>query len=275
MLIADACSAKLGTCCSNWGLVSIISVLKNILDIIQLIVPILLIIFLTIQLTKMVVNPDEKKNMSRIKNQLLATVIVFAIPVIINVLLNIMPQNFELTACWNAAKHSKEIMKSSSNKYKSIYDTGKNSMFNNRDDYDKGEKRQEIAASTPGNGSATGQEIVAYAQQFLGGTYSWGGSWNGEHPYHNTDCSGFVGGVYKHFGYKMPRSTRDMQTYFPAHFKRVSENEVQAGDVVLYYGHVGLATGNGYEMIHNTRPHIKMAKDFRYRSISGIYRIVN
>ena len=65
-----------------------------------------------------------------------------------------------------------------------------------------------------------------------------------------------------------------MQKYFPAHFKRVNENEVQAGDVVLYYGHVALATGNGYEIIHNTRPRIKVSKDFRYRQISGIYRIV-
>ena len=57
-----ACSTTLGTCCSDYGLLKTLDVLRRMTDIIQIVVPILLILLLTIQLSQMVMNPDEKKN---------------------------------------------------------------------------------------------------------------------------------------------------------------------------------------------------------------------
>lgn len=273
MFILESCSTVLGTCCNSPGIVPLLSITRRILDLVQLIVPILLIVFATVELTKMVVNPEAKNGLKKVTNKFLAAAIVFFVPVIINALMAMMPNSFSISSCWSAANQSSEILKASSVKYINPNPREKNKITSNKDDYDKGDPR-ETSLGSDISGTANGKAIVEYAYQFKGGTYKFGGSWNGEHPYTNTDCSGFVGGVYKHFGYHMPRSTRDMQKYFPAHFKRVNENEVQAGDVVLYYGHVALATGNGYEIIHNTRPRIKVSKDFRYRQISGIYRIV-
>ena len=104
MLIAVAnCSKELANCCQDNGLINIISILKRILDIIQIAVPIILIIALAIQLTKMVANPDDKKGMSKIKNQVLATFLVFVVPIIINIVVNMMPSTFEMASCWQVA----------------------------------------------------------------------------------------------------------------------------------------------------------------------------
>ena len=140
MLIA-ACSKELSNCCHDAGIISLISILKNILDVIQIIVPIILIAFLSVQLTKMVMNPDEKKNMSRIKNQFIATILVFMVPVIVNALIGIMPQSFQLSACWNVAGGKDEVLASKSQKYISIHKESSKNIFNKRGEYEKGETK--------------------------------------------------------------------------------------------------------------------------------------
>ena len=96
--------------------------------------------------------------------------------------------------------------------------------------------------------SALGAQIVAYAKQFLGRPYVWGG--NGPNSF---DCSGFTKYVYSHFGYNINRTAS-------AQLKNgvsVSRSELQAGDLVFFYNgkvstpvsHVGIYIGNG-DFIH-------------------------
>ena len=96
--------------------------------------------------------------------------------------------------------------------------------------------------------SALGAQIVAYAKQFLGRPYVWGG--NGPNSF---DCSGFTKYVYAHFGYNINRTAS-------AQLKNgvsVSRSELQAGDLVFFYNgkvstpvsHVGIYIGNG-DFIH-------------------------
>lgn len=84
---------------------------------------------------------------------------------------------------------------------------------------------------------AKGQEIVAYAKQFIGNPYVWGGTslTNG------ADCSGFVQSIYKHFGVSLPRTSYSMEHVGRA----VSYSDIQPGDIVCYEGHVGIYAGNG------------------------------
>lgn len=82
-----------------------------------------------------------------------------------------------------------------------------------------------------------GLDVVSYAKQFLGNPYVWGGTslTNG------TDCSGFVKGVYAHFGISLPRTSYSMRGVG----YEVSYSEIQPGDIVCYSGHVGIYAGNG------------------------------
>ena len=105
-------------------------------------------------------------------------------------------------------------------------------------------------AGTGASCSSRGQEIVQYALQFVEKPYSYGGYWNGELPYTSTDCSGFVGGVYKHFGYSLPRTSHDQSTVGT---KVNSVQEAQPGDLVFYgkttVGHVAMYIGDG-KIVH-------------------------
>ncbi len=82
-----------------------------------------------------------------------------------------------------------------------------------------------------------GLEILSYAKQFLGNPYVYGGT----SLRRGTDCSGFVRGVYRHFGVDMPHSSYGMRRVGRA----VKYSEIQPGDIVCYSGHVGIYAGNG------------------------------
>ena len=74
--------------------------------------------------------------------------------------------------------------------------------------------------------SATRTAIVAYAKQFLGNPYVYGGTslTNG------ADCSGFTQSVFAHFGITTGRSSRDQA----AQGKEISMSAIQPGDLLFY-----------------------------------------
>ncbi|MCD7802295.1 MAG: SH3 domain-containing protein [Clostridiales bacterium] len=82
-----------------------------------------------------------------------------------------------------------------------------------------------------------GEAVLAYAQQFLGNRYVWGGTslTNG------CDCSGYVMKIFAAFGVSLPHSSYAIRNYGTA----VSYSDIQVGDVVCYSGHVGIYAGNG------------------------------
>ncbi|MFU0827517.1 MAG: SH3 domain-containing protein [Lachnoclostridium sp.] len=115
-------------------------------------------------------------------------------------------------------------------------------------------------------------QIVAYAKQFLGNPYVWGG----ESLTNGTDCSGFTRGVYAHFGYYLPRVSRSQASVGTS----ISSSQIKPGDLVFYgsgsyINHVAMYIGNG-QVIHasNPRTGIKISNMF-YRSPIKIVRIIN
>lgn len=101
--------------------------------------------------------------------------------------------------------------------------------------------------TTTSSGSSKGAAVVAYAKQFLGNPYVYGGSslTNG------TDCSGFTMSVYAHFGYGLNR-TSYTQVY---NGTAVSMSNLAAGDLLFYknggstISHVAIYIGGG-QIIH-------------------------
>lgn len=108
--------------------------------------------------------------------------------------------------------------------------------------------------------------VIAYAKQFLGVPYVWGGTQPS-----GFDCSGFTQYVFKHkAGITLPRNSY-VQTLYG---KSVSKENLQPGDLVFFdtkgvndgnVSHVGIYIGNG-QMIHASFSQQKIVIDNFYNS---------
>ena len=112
---------------------------------------------------------------------------------------------------------------------------------------------------------SSGQAVVDYACQFIGNPYVYGGSslTNG------TDCSGYVMSVYNAFGVDLPHSSSAMRSCG----YEVSQDDMRAGDIVCYSGHVGIYVGDG-TIVNASTPAtgIKYTNAY-YRDIITVRRI--
>lgn len=116
--------------CSDYGLVNLFVIAKRFFTILQIIVPIIAILFLAVNVIKMVVNPDEKKNMKAFYNWLIAFVIIFFLPTIVNTTMGLLGENYSISSCWNNAEALYKGGESTYNdgndgKKEPIIDTGK------------------------------------------------------------------------------------------------------------------------------------------------------
>ena len=120
--------------CSDPVLARVLGIIKNVLGKIQLIGPILGIIALIINLVKLMANPEEKKLKTSIRNWTISIVMLFLIPVIIDVTMSMLlstignsNEKFQLAVCWkNAGVNS---YNSTSSKYYSTSNEEKKNFF--------------------------------------------------------------------------------------------------------------------------------------------------
>ena len=129
-------------------------------------------------------------------------------------------------------------------------------------------KQKAQAAQVIGSnaGSSTGNAVVAFASQFVGNPYVYGGTslTNG------ADCSGFVMSVYAHFGVSLPHSSSAMRSVGYG----VSLADAQPGDIICYSGHVAIYCGNN-TVVHasTTATGIKFSSPANYKNIICVRRI--
>ena len=113
----------------------------------------------------------------------------------------------------------------------------------------------------------SGSDIVAYANQFVGNPYKWGGNslTNG------ADCSGFVQQVFAHFGISTPRYSQAFKTVG----QPVAIQNIQAGDVVVYDGHVAIYMGNGCIVeAQSTSAGITNNRGLRPNKVTAVRRLI-
>lgn len=111
----------------------------------------------------------------------------------------------------------------------------------------------------------SGDSIVAFACQYVNRPYVWGGNslTNG------CDCSGFVHLVLANFGISSPRYSQA----FKNGGQPVSYNNMQAGDIVIYPGHVAIYMGNGCIVeAQSTKAGITNNRSVNCHTITGIRR---
>jgi len=113
----------------------------------------------------------------------------------------------------------------------------------------------------------SGQSVVNFALQYVGYPYRYGGYslTNG------CDCSGFVKLVFANFGITTPRQSQA--------FKRVGQEvsfeNMRAGDIVVYPGHVAIYIGNGKIVeAQSTRAGITCNRSVTCSTITAIRRIL-
>lgn len=130
MVLEIQCSAEL-----NGLLYSV----KNILNIIMIIAPILAIISFTVLLVKLSMNPEEKKLIKNLTNATKALVIIFFIPMLVNIAMSLAGNNTNISSCYlNATSpNTNTTYMGESEKEKE-----KESVLTDKKDYEGAEKKQ-------------------------------------------------------------------------------------------------------------------------------------
>lgn len=133
-------------------------------------------------------------------------------------------------------------------------------------------------ASSGNNGSGGGSSyvppqgsdgwaVVAYARQFIGNPYVYGGNslTNG------IDCSGFTQQIYGAFGVSLPRVDSAQATCGV----EIPLSQAQAGDLLCYWGHVGIYNGAG-GIIHASSPGVGIVEfsNCQYRTLKCVRRVL-
>lgn len=88
--------------CNDAGLASILSVIKKVITMIQIIAPILALVGGVLAATKLMTNPDEKKYKNALINVIIALVMVFLLPVVVNAVMGLLDNSFTISSCWNS-----------------------------------------------------------------------------------------------------------------------------------------------------------------------------
>ena len=81
--------------CDTVGFLRVMYFIRLALNIIRYVVPIIVIVMIVMDLLKNVINPNEKEGIKKITNRLVAAVVVFLIPTIVNIIVYFIDLIFE------------------------------------------------------------------------------------------------------------------------------------------------------------------------------------
>ncbi len=111
------------TVCSNADLLSVMVIVKKIMDLLQIIAPVGLIIFASIDIIKAVISSKQDeiyKKLHMIPKRVFAAIIIFFVPVIIDLVMNLADNTFEYAACFENATEEYVQEAYTSNAYEAV-----------------------------------------------------------------------------------------------------------------------------------------------------------
>lgn len=138
--------------CGNRGIATLVYIAKTALTIIQIAGPILAIIGLVLILIKLMSNPENKKLKNAFKNWLIALLMVFFIPIIVNVTMKLLEDSFSIAACWNYAESAKPTGDSN---YIPPNNENPQNVVGNPNDYDTGDEKKDDTTSSSQQSSSS------------------------------------------------------------------------------------------------------------------------
>ena len=232
--------------------------IKEILNIILIVIPIILILMGTIDITKAIINQNEqKKIISKSIKRIMYGIIIFFVPLIVNYTTSLVGSNLNSNNLWNQA--NKETVKNLEALKKVELEASKKAYEENIKKIKEEEKaeRERLKAEkeqyelnkeqnkSDDSASSTRDELVDLALKYVGKPYIWGGN----NLNTGVDCSGFTQQVYKHFGISIPRTTGTQINVG----KKVDINNLKKGDLIFYNAksnhHVAIYIGGG-KIVH-------------------------
>ena len=164
--------------CQNLDLLAILSVVRKIILLIQIIGPIIALISLSIHLIRLMKNPDDKKILKRIDTCILALLLIFFVPVLVNAVFSWLDDSTVFSSCWNQADYS-----FSTTQYIPVEkEKEKTSVISDPGDYEKGSPKPSSSAlnSDAGGGVIDGSCYAEYVN----------GTWYGKITVDTTKVSG-------------------------------------------------------------------------------------
>lgn len=176
----------LNTSCNSPTLLVVLTVVKNILKIIQITGPIISILSLIYTIVLLIKNPDEKKYMKRIKNSLIALVLLFFIPTIVNAFVSTLGENTKFSDCWNNVN----ITSAGSSTFKEI-ETGKSTsqLITDPTEYQRGTSKPTTSSSNnkssssgnkAGEGNTKSNKVIFIGDSRTVQMYAYlNGTWSG------------------------------------------------------------------------------------------------
>lgn len=147
------CSGNITSCCTSTELSYIMSIARNIYSLIQIIAPLLLMCAATYRLIRLMKNPEEKNGIKVIINSFLAAGIIFFIPMIVSAILNMVPNQGQLAACWESAGENKRLAIATS--YISDSDDKRVKVIA-EEEYEAGVKKPVSSEESSSGGSSSG-----------------------------------------------------------------------------------------------------------------------
>ena len=160
------------------------------------------------------------------------------------------------------ARRQEEAQKQLESSQEEVY---QNQNFEpNRGNYEVNE-----SPSYPVSNGYSAAEVVAYASQFQGVPYVWGGTTPS-----GFDCSGLVQYCYRQFGYYLPRVSQDQQNYGTD----ISLSELRTGDLVFWgrpATHVAFYIDGGYILHAPYTGDVVRIQSINLNNITSAKRIIN